>query len=191
VVNELGDISALPREDKLSGSVVDPDDGFPEGSHFVDTVGNSVVKVGLRAEWSSQGSGGIVVREDTSGAANVLCVPAIELLQAAERADEAACAFNVCGARNATSGAETDKGGVDTTEPGVEQVWFDKGLAVVDVPLIASASVRSGTRREGKVKDARASKRTEGSGTIHSASTHYLVRKGLVVVRHIKEYPYI
>ena len=140
----------MPREDKPSGSVVDPDDGFPERGHFVDTVRNSVVKVGLRAEWSSQGSGGIIVREDTSGAANVLRVPAIELLQAAERADEAACAFNVCGARNATSGAETDKGGVDTTKPGVEQVWFDKGLAVVDVPLIASASVRSGTRREGK-----------------------------------------
>ena len=105
MVNELGDISALPREDKLSGSVVDPDDGFPERSHFVDTVGNSVVKVGLRAEWSSQGSGGIVVREDTSGAANILRVPAIELLQAAERADEAACAFNRVAMRRPARGS--------------------------------------------------------------------------------------
>ena len=57
----------------------------------------------LSAEENSDGSGGLVVKEDANVAANVLRVPASELLQAAERADEAARALNVCGAQNATS----------------------------------------------------------------------------------------
>ena len=130
VVHKLGNVRALPCENKLGGSVINAYDSFAQLCGLVNTSGNSVVQVRTRTERGAQGSGGVTALQNSGGSLDVLCVPPGELLPPAVWTDQPTSARDVHSARFPPGGAEGAKSGVHAAKQDMLFELLTKGYPV-------------------------------------------------------------